>query len=224
MMDMKVIFPDNGTTALAGEGDTLLDVIRAAGLPIEALCSGRGTCGKCRVRVNGAEGLACRTPAADGMSVEILSSPEGQEILTDSGAAGRAEAVPGAGPSGRIAIAIDIGTTTVVVKALDTGSGGEVGVRAFTNPQRVYGADVLSRINNAMDDAAMLSGIIKDAAGGAVSDILRTEGAGCPAPEKIVGTWCATPGRSVSSTAPSCSSFSVLMTAENGVSGTAPPV
>ena len=45
-----------------------------------------------------------------------------------------------------------------------------------------------------------------------------------PAPEKIVATLRSTPGSSVISTAPSCSSFSVLMTAENGVSGTAPPV
>ncbi|MNL19046.1 hypothetical protein D3C87_1402260 [compost metagenome] len=45
-----------------------------------------------------------------------------------------------------------------------------------------------------------------------------------PAPEKIVATLWSTPGRSVCSTGPSCSSFSVLMTAENGVSGTAPPV
>ncbi|XQU68584.1 hypothetical protein OJJOAM_001315 [Cupriavidus sp. H18C1] len=45
-----------------------------------------------------------------------------------------------------------------------------------------------------------------------------------PAPEKIVATLPCTPGRSVSSTGPSCSSFSVLITADSGVSGTAPPV
>ncbi len=45
-----------------------------------------------------------------------------------------------------------------------------------------------------------------------------------PAPEKIVATLSGTPGRSVCSTGPSCSSFSVLITADSGVSGTAPPV
>lgn len=32
-------------------GETLLTALRGAGLPINAACDGRGTCGKCRVRV-----------------------------------------------------------------------------------------------------------------------------------------------------------------------------
>ncbi|MDR3363945.1 MAG: ASKHA domain-containing protein [Clostridiales Family XIII bacterium] len=199
---MTVFFPKNGIEMEAGEGETLLDAIRAAGLPIEALCSGRGACGKCLVRVDGERRLACRTLAADGQRVEILASAEGQDILTDSGAAscesrpagarpagseaaGRAFGA-GAAASGRAAFAIDVGTTTVAVKAVDTGSGRELAVRAFTNPQRVYGADVLSRINNAMDDASALSGLITDALGAAIKEI-ACDGAVCPkAVDKVV--------------------------------------
>ena len=165
---MKIIFPDKKIEQTASSGDTLLDVIRAAGMSIEALCDGRGTCGKCRVRANGLEKLACRTPAEDGMTVEILSNSEGQEILTDSRMNHLAGKQTGTGNS---AIAIDIGTTTVVLKAVDTGSGEELSVRAFTNPQRVYGADVLSRINESMDDASLLSGLIREALDDAISDI-----------------------------------------------------
>ena len=166
-MDKKIVFPKNKIEVSVGDGETLLDAIRRAGLPIEAVCSGRGTCGKCRVRVNGAERLACETTAADGMIVEILSSSGEQEILTGSGV--MKNALP---PSGKTAIAIDIGTTTVVVKALDTGSGKEICIRAFANPQRIYGADVLSRINSAIDDASTLSGLIRAAVDQAVQDIL----------------------------------------------------
>ena len=45
-----------------------------------------------------------------------------------------------------------------------------------------------------------------------------------PAPQRTVGTSPATPGRATRSTAPRLSSFSVLITAENGSSGTAEPV
>ena len=45
-----------------------------------------------------------------------------------------------------------------------------------------------------------------------------------PAPVTIVGTSPSTPGSGLRSTAPTCSSFSVLITAERGVSGTQLPV
>ena len=154
----------------AKNGDTLLDYIRNKGLEIEAVCSGLGTCGKCLVNVNGEVKLACKTPAEDGLVVEILTSKEKQSILTEHSVGF------GSGQdSGKIAAAVDIGTTTVVVKVLDTGSGREIGIRAFTNPQRIYGADVLSRINHSMDDATLLSTLIKNAINEAILEILEKE-------------------------------------------------
>ena len=181
---MIIYFPNEGLEAKAKEGDTLLDVIRAAGLPIEAPCSGQGTCGKCRVSVDGAEALACVTAAADGQRVEVLAPGEGQEILTESVTRNDSSARKPKGTL-RLAFAIDVGTTTVVIKAVDTGTGEEVGVRAFVNPQRIYGADVLSRINNAMDDAALLSGIITKKIDLAIEELMKGEAAGFE-PEKVV--------------------------------------
>jgi len=190
---MNIFFPKDGIKAEAREGDTLLDVIRAAGLQIEVDCTGRGTCGMCRVLVNGVECLACRTAAEEGMRVEILDSSEGHVILTDSitgkrdGSFSVREGTQKE-PSllhGKIAFAIDIGTTTVVIKAIDIGNQDEVGVRAFVNPQRAYGADVLSRINHAMDDATDLSELIAGAVDRAIEDILLGEGAGAVT-EKVV--------------------------------------
>ena len=44
-------------------------------------------------------------------------------------------------------IAVDVGTTTVVMYLLDLNTGQEKDFTAFYNPQKKYGADVISRIN-----------------------------------------------------------------------------
>jgi len=180
----KIYFPANGIETTAKEGDTLLDAIRAAGLKIDATCSGKGTCGMCKVRVNGKERLACETPAEDGMRVELLSSDEGHVILTDS-IERKTPVIASEAKQSPLTFAIDIGTTTVVIKAVDKNTGNDIDVRAFTNPQRVYGADVISRINNAMDDASELSAIITEAIDREIKSIMQGQKAQA-APEKLV--------------------------------------
>ncbi|GHU66368.1 hypothetical protein AGMMS49983_15860 [Clostridia bacterium] len=171
MANVKLSFPEYGITSEAGKGTNLLDVIRMNELPIEAPCGGRGTCGKCKVRVNGLELQACKTTVEEDAEIYILSAAADQNILTESAASrDGGDREP---DSGRLAFAIDIGTTTVVVKAIDTSSGRELGIRAFTNPQRPYGADVLSRINISMDDASLLSDIITEALDQAIAGILQ---------------------------------------------------
>ena len=46
-------------------------------------------------------------------------------------------------------VAFDIGTTTIVGSLLDLKSATVIGVAAATNPQNIYGADVISRITHA---------------------------------------------------------------------------
>lgn len=57
-------------------GQTLLDALRQAGLPVSAPCGGRGTCGKCTVYLSTPDGeravLACQTAAEDGMALRLL--------------------------------------------------------------------------------------------------------------------------------------------------------
>lgn len=45
-------------------------------------------------------------------------------------------------------LAVDIGTTTVAVYLMDLLTGEEVDVESFHNPQKKFGADVISRINH----------------------------------------------------------------------------
>jgi uncharacterized 2Fe-2S/4Fe-4S cluster protein (DUF4445 family) len=92
-MKRTVTFEPSGTAIDIEEGKTLLDAAQAAGIPMGAVCGGRGTCGKCRVRiadgaappvseaekqilspaaVRGGERLACRTTVTGSITVETL--------------------------------------------------------------------------------------------------------------------------------------------------------
>jgi ferredoxin len=50
-MTFSVRFEPWGTEVACGQGETLLDAARLAEIPIGAVCSGRGTCGKCQLRI-----------------------------------------------------------------------------------------------------------------------------------------------------------------------------
>ncbi|MGH2629240.1 MAG: ASKHA domain-containing protein [Actinomycetota bacterium] len=48
---LEVTYEPSGTTAHVPTGTTLFNAAHWAGIPIESTCGGRGTCGKCQVRV-----------------------------------------------------------------------------------------------------------------------------------------------------------------------------
>jgi uncharacterized 2Fe-2S/4Fe-4S cluster protein (DUF4445 family) len=54
MAKLEVRYLPSGTVAHVPPGTTLFHAANWAGLPIESTCGGRGTCGKCKVRVVGA--------------------------------------------------------------------------------------------------------------------------------------------------------------------------
>lgn len=57
----------------------------------------------------------------------------------------------GAAAASVYGLAVDIGTTTVVLYLMDLANGTQLGVHAFANPQRRYGADVITRIDYAVN-------------------------------------------------------------------------
>lgn len=58
---LRVTYRPSGTTAHVPAGTSLFSAAHWAGIPIESTCGGRGTCGKCRVRI--LEGTFEPTPA-----------------------------------------------------------------------------------------------------------------------------------------------------------------
>jgi uncharacterized 2Fe-2S/4Fe-4S cluster protein (DUF4445 family)/predicted metal-binding protein len=138
-------------------GADLLTVLRGLdGVSVPSVCGGRGTCGKCLVRLVRSERpepaqdpetervLACRQPADEVAEVWVAEVPP---IAVLAEFAGRpwqpSEDERGEG----YAVAVDVGTTTVVAALVELGSGLVVGSVSDRNDQAEFGADVISRIS-----------------------------------------------------------------------------
>src|SRR6185369_4267990 len=63
---------------------------------------------------------------------------------------------PGDTTERRLAIAFDLGTTTVVATLLDTSTGTPVAVASMLNKQQPFGGDVITRISATMMDTEAL--------------------------------------------------------------------
>ena len=120
----------------APHGSVLMDILRKAGILLNAPCGGNGKCGKCRVLIDGELYLACQTIIDRDMTVYIADSVGDNEIRT------HAITTPASQP----VLAFDIGTTTVAGYLLDRVTGETIAHNSMLNPQCTYGADVISRI------------------------------------------------------------------------------
>ncbi len=82
---MKVRFLPSGAELIAEPGMTIMQALHRAGLNIDAPCGGNGTCKKCKVKVQDAQGerivLACQTVISGNMTVDISREDEGHRIL-----------------------------------------------------------------------------------------------------------------------------------------------
>ncbi len=159
------VVKENGASekyTLADAGELLLsDALQQCGVPFEMPCGGRGTCRKCRVAVNGgilppteaekalltseelAVGIryACMVKLA-GDAVVRLQEKGKSEILTE-GDLPPYRLQPWGKDCG---IVVDIGTTTLAGYLYRLTDGARLATAAMPNPQTLYGADVISRL------------------------------------------------------------------------------
>lgn len=143
-MRHKIVINMQKESFEADNGANLLEVLREKGLAPPAPCGGQGKCGKCVVWINGEKKLACKTTVCSDMTVEIPQY-NGTRILTS----GQETAVCPLPIREGFSAAIDIGTTTVVCYLLSP-EGRECAVASMLNPQYAYGADVITRIQQAL--------------------------------------------------------------------------
>ncbi|HEX7343391.1 MAG TPA: ASKHA domain-containing protein [bacterium] len=149
----------------AGPG-SLLDQLRLLGRHPRADCGGDGRCGKCRVRIlarppapdpadsewltpadlDGGWRLACRHSAISGAILE--SDPDWHLRF-------RIERGADFSPAQPLGIAADIGTTGLVSALVDMRSGEPLIIARGYNPQRAYGADVMTRLVAARDPSLL---------------------------------------------------------------------
>jgi uncharacterized 2Fe-2S/4Fe-4S cluster protein (DUF4445 family) len=151
MIEIKVISGDETRIINADEGASLLGILRRNGYEPYAPCGGKGTCGKCITEVSG-EGNVVSCTFFPGRDIEVILPDRTEaEILTDQ--TEYLYDLP-LEPENTIynspqpyGVAVDVGTTTVVMYFLDLVSGKIGKIASFINPQGAYGSDVISRIN-----------------------------------------------------------------------------
>ena len=149
-MKLKIIENSKSRIIETAPGDSLLTILRNHGYSIYAPCGGRGICGKCLVETKGIGHVLSCTCRPDKDIEIILPGKVESNILTSQ--TDYLEDLPfdmdtlnhiHEKPYG---VAIDIGTTTVVLYILDLLTGRIEQISSFLNPQSVYGADVITRI------------------------------------------------------------------------------
>lgn len=145
-MAKVTLLPDNITVELP-DGATVLDAELKAGLSPDSPCGGHGKCGKCRVFLEGRQVLACQTLIHGDMTVSTSAFPSHTSILTKGIDVSTSMDVNTDLP---YLAAVDIGTTTMVCHLLSASDGKIVSSASMLNPQYPYGADVVSRIQNAL--------------------------------------------------------------------------
>lgn len=151
-MKYKISF--NGKEFLAEGGELLSDALIRNRLLLTHPCGGKGICGKCRVFCDGVPVLACKYIIT--RDAKITTVPEG-EILSET-----ADSL--SGEVGGTDLVLDLGTTTLALALIDKRKKCIVKVIKATNPQRAFGADVISRIEYCQKNGV-----------GALTDAIRTE-------------------------------------------------
>ncbi len=151
---------ENGLDTLeVDKGDNLLEVLTRLGYDVNAVCGGNGSCYKCKVRIikpfiepvprelaalSGVEikagiRLACGIALKENTAIEILSNEKIQVLESAPSNLSNAE------KKGKVRVAVDIGTTTVVVALIDK-NGAVIGSIGEKNKQAAFGADVIARV------------------------------------------------------------------------------
>ncbi len=146
MKHFTIIFkPDNKQISIHA-GATLFDAAGQAGIILNTVCGGKGTCKKCMVNLepDGQEVLACQHYIQNDLTVRIpAGSRFFEQKILEHGidtkidlAAAVHEKYQGKISAEKIfGIAVDIGTTTVVAKLINMADGECHATEAILNPQ-----------------------------------------------------------------------------------------
>ena len=177
------VHKEDTTVSIEGNcGQTLLEIFRNANIYIDAICAGRGTCGKCKVQfLEGwpiptkedenfftekelADGwrLACKAVIEQECVVSIeMSGEEKYAVVTEYVSERKSQQSV---EKNRYGIVVDIGTTTIAMQLLELHSKTIEDTYTAINRQRSYGADVISRIqaSNEGENERLRQSILED--------------------------------------------------------------
>jgi uncharacterized 2Fe-2S/4Fe-4S cluster protein (DUF4445 family) len=172
-----------GKSVSVNAGTPLIDFLHEFG--VEFPCGGKGICGKCKVKLLEGElkvdtvqrqklnklklsdnwRLACKCKADSDITLEI--SQFENIILADNSTF---EFIPQTG----FGIAVDLGTTTVVVQLVNLKNGHVLDSFSDINPQAKFGGDLISRIQSCLDgNQPEIQNLIRQQIGKTIQDILK---------------------------------------------------
>lgn len=172
-----------GKELTVNHGTPLIDVLHEYG--VEFPCGGKGNCGKCKVKV--LEGhietnevhrskikklglpdnwyLACHSICTSDLTLEIEQFSH--FILAD-------ESTFKFTPQEGYGVAVDLGTTTLVAQLVNLQTAEVMAVETMLNPQVKFGADLISRIQHALDGGAPeMTQMIRRTIGQMVASMLK---------------------------------------------------
>ena len=154
----------------------LADLLQQQGIHAPHPCGGRGFCGKCAIRAEGAlsDLTAAEERAGSRLSCQTVVLGDAEVWLRED--AGTVE-ITGEAPSvgetmaGDFGAAVDIGTTTIALKLYDLKTGSLLAQAGCMNPQRSIAADVMGRIGAAIEGKLPA---LQDMVTGAIRELLET--------------------------------------------------
>lgn len=190
-MEIKVKQEEREYSVLCRTGQTILDALKEKGETTVAFCGGRGTCGKCRIRIR--EGslpvtefdkkvfsdkelkdgwrLACQAvPVSDCTIENHMDREDAFEVLSAFSGENKRKS----GQNQEYGIAVDIGTTTIAMVLTGLQDGEIYASHSMVNRQRIYGADVITRIQASVDGkGAELQKLIRDSLNKGIESLIK---------------------------------------------------
>ena len=152
LFTITVKTPDGETSKEFSNEILLSDAMEEMGISQNKPCGGNGTCGKCKVIMDGEEVLSCRTMVNSDALVYYTTQKENIQGITE-GRVSKFNKEPII--SEGYGLAVDIGTTTIAGYLYKFPECKCIKAAAVPNTQAEFGADVISRIdycnNNGID-------------------------------------------------------------------------
>lgn len=162
-------------------GENLLPVLQKLGFVPDAVCGGKGICGACAVafvkeapipspaersffsadQLRDGMRLACRIQVTKDLHLAEPFYRKQPDVLFGKVDMVKIQEVG----EGEVIIAIDLGTTTIAMELRSLANGQVFGQYAALNPQRKFGADVISRMEKALQsdtDAKELKNLVTE--------------------------------------------------------------
>ncbi len=167
-VSIKGTFEDKSYILLPGE--SIFEMLMRQEMIFLSLCGGKGLCGKCRIQFIGwaplpkpeerrffspgelrtGMRLACLAkPNADCNIKIIFQEEKKREIISiydSTYANSKIQRADDSVLKNKQVVAIDFGTTTIAIQLLEAENGLVRKESRFLNPQRIWGADVISRM------------------------------------------------------------------------------